>query len=244
MLTAFSAWEDPVYLWAQWRSSFSCSLGSRRFAALTPPPSVHCFAPFIPPLFLRTALHSLEMFSLALPVSSQGITPGGVGKGTGYRAACRAEEDHALFPWLQRALHFFFFQAVQSHRCPAASLHYALLLEAMCHCFGAGYPFLCQSLWENGFWGRTRCASQAFRKRSCASLNTSCNGETSLSEEVFRVWFKWRAKLGSKKLCRLAETGGNLCRSLDSALCMLSSVLQPSPMAGEMFPWWIQCSIS
>lgn len=57
--------------------------------------------------------------------------PGGVGKGTGYRAACRAEEDRALLPWLQRARHVFFLQAVQSHRRPTASLRYALLLDAV-----------------------------------------------------------------------------------------------------------------
>lgn len=50
----------------------------------------------------------------------------------------------------------------------------------------------------------------------------------------------WKQKvlqnLEAESFADLAETEGNLCRSLDSALCMVSSVLQLSPMAGEMFP--------
>jgi len=81
-------------------------------------------------------------------------------------------------------------------------------------------------------------------ERGAVRLRTQAVMERLISMGRFSVFYlKWHAEFGSRRLCRLAETEGDLCRSLDSALCMVS-VLQPSPMAGEMFPWRIQCSIS
>lgn len=156
-LTAFSAQKDPAYLWACWRSSFFCSLGSCRFATSTPPLSVQCFAPLISPLSLHTVLCSLEMVSQELPVClyMPCSKPGNHSwrSGRGHRAVWRACHSAGE----RRTLHYFvsfsvwpsflFLPASSESQMPSCFLAlHSVVGGCTCCCFGAGYAFLSQCL--------------------------------------------------------------------------------------------------
>lgn len=154
------------------------------------------------------------------------------------------KRECALLPQLRRAVHsFFFFQTVQSHRCPAASLCYTLLLEAGATVLAQDTPFYVRACKGMGFEGR-QAVQVRLSERGAVHLWTQAVIEGPVSVRRFSVFYlSGMQNLEAKSFADLQGQKAT-CRSLDSALCMVSSVLRPSPMAGEIFPWWIQCSIS
>lgn len=188
MFTSFSAWEDPVYLLAQKRPFFVCSLKSLSFAVL-----------ILPPICLL--LFTLCLSCNGLTSVSSHSTPqfGNFSRGSSiclcvllskpwghsWRSRkmpwlqscmqsmprCRWKKDCSLFPWLQLALHFFF-QVVQSCRCLTASLSYALSLEAVCDTVLAQgiYVYFCLRTYKRmGFEGGENVQTRTQQEELCFS---------------------------------------------------------------------------